>query len=183
MSLLLISWGLRDYVCCWMDGCLPAWLLFHCTRAMYVTIFFNRIKYQPLKDAIIIFLFIMKQTTQRRLTRSFVRSLHRLLLLFFFCILITSSQHRAHSWCVCSAVLPRAHSSAAIFSPAANKDKILYYVPCGWRDARIQTVTFQHLVSELHISMGQTFENLILNCPQKISKELTWKNLQGSVIY
>jgi hypothetical protein len=88
----------------WMDGCLAgwlAWLLFHCTRALYVTIFFNRIKYQPLKDAIIIFLFIMKQTT-----RSGGSLAPPSLLLLCFFILSNSSQHcSAFMMCVCSAVL------------------------------------------------------------------------------
>jgi hypothetical protein len=105
----------------WMDGCLPAWLLFHCTRAMYVTIFFNRIKYQPLKDAIIIFLFIMKQTT--RSGGSLALAPHRLC---FFILITSSSQHRAHDVFVlrCSeehrAVQPSFHRRQ-------TKTKFIYY--------------------------------------------------------
>jgi hypothetical protein len=108
----------------WLAGL--AWLLFHCTRALYVTIFFNRIKYQPLKDAIIIFLFIMKQTTR---SGGSLAPPSLLLLCVFFYSFKQQPQHcSAFMMCVCSAVLCEEHIilySAAIFSLAASKDKIL----------------------------------------------------------
>jgi len=84
----------------WMDGCLAgwlAWLLFHCTRALYVTIFFNRIKYQPLKDAIIIFLFIMKQTTR---SGGSLAPPSLLLLCFFYSFKQQPALQRVHDVCL-----------------------------------------------------------------------------------